>query len=181
MLPAAYSLVMMKGGSRTRTGTASRTAITTRTQYRCGHPSEPKRCCIHSGIRIQGIFRDRHTIPKNMPVKKAVEINIQALAKLKERIARLPHERILDCHLNPAEHRGELEDILIRKLVRKPCHRTFLQDWMFQPRHQAGRDRHRSAKNSFRELGELRQRLPQYKTKDGVMQNQPEGVSESDP
>ena len=36
-----------------------------------------------------------------MPVAKAVELNIRALEKLKERIARLPHERILECHLRP--------------------------------------------------------------------------------
>ncbi len=51
--------------------------------------------------------------PENMPVEKAVALNIQALRKMKERIARLPHQRMLECHLRPAEHRGELEEILI--------------------------------------------------------------------
>jgi len=31
-------------------------------------------------------------------------------------VARLPHERVLACHLRPAEHRGELEEILIANL-----------------------------------------------------------------
>jgi len=54
--------------------------------------------------------------PENIPVKKAVELNVRALERMKERIARLPHERILDCHLRPAEHRGQLEEILIANL-----------------------------------------------------------------
>jgi xylose isomerase len=54
--------------------------------------------------------------PENMPVRKAVELNIRAIERMKERIARLPHERILECHLHPAHHRGELEEILIENL-----------------------------------------------------------------
>ena len=54
--------------------------------------------------------------PENMPVRKAVEINIKALEKMKERISRLPHERIIECHLHPEKHRGELEEILIDNL-----------------------------------------------------------------
>lgn len=51
--------------------------------------------------------------PENMSVQKAVELNIRALEKMKERVSRLPHERILECHLRPSDHRGELEEILI--------------------------------------------------------------------
>jgi xylose isomerase len=51
--------------------------------------------------------------PENMPVERAVELNVKALQKMKERVRRLPHERILACHLDPAAHRGELEEILI--------------------------------------------------------------------
>ncbi|MFQ6044966.1 MAG: TIM barrel protein [Gemmatimonadales bacterium] len=51
--------------------------------------------------------------PENMPVEKAVELNIRALEKMKDRVSRLPHERILECHLHPHDHRGELEEILI--------------------------------------------------------------------
>jgi xylose isomerase len=54
--------------------------------------------------------------PENMPVQKAVELSIRAIEKLKERVARLPHERILECHLDPARHRGALEQILIENL-----------------------------------------------------------------
>jgi xylose isomerase len=51
--------------------------------------------------------------PENIPVHKAVELNIKAMRKLKDRVSRMPHERILECHLHPREHRGELEEILI--------------------------------------------------------------------
>lgn len=54
--------------------------------------------------------------PENMPVQRAVELNIRAIERLRERLARLPHERILECHLHPADHRGELEEILIANL-----------------------------------------------------------------
>ncbi len=54
--------------------------------------------------------------PENIPVEKAVQLNIRALERMKERVARLPHERILECHLRPGEHRGELEEILISNL-----------------------------------------------------------------
>ncbi len=52
--------------------------------------------------------------PENMPVRRAVELNVLALERLKERVARLPHEEILDCHLRPRARRGDLEEILIR-------------------------------------------------------------------
>lgn len=54
--------------------------------------------------------------PENMPVERAVGLNIRAIRRLAERVARLPHERVLACHLRPAEHRGELEEILIANL-----------------------------------------------------------------
>jgi len=54
--------------------------------------------------------------PENIPVEKAVELNIKALEKMKERIRRLPHEEIIECHLHPEKHRGELEEILIKNL-----------------------------------------------------------------
>jgi xylose isomerase len=54
--------------------------------------------------------------PENIPVQKAIDINIKALEKMKERISRLPHERIVECHLHPEKHRGELEEILINNL-----------------------------------------------------------------
>jgi xylose isomerase len=54
--------------------------------------------------------------PENMPIQKAVDINIKAIQKMKQRIARLPHEKILECHMDPSRHRGELEEILIQNL-----------------------------------------------------------------
>ena len=51
-----------------------------------------------------------------MPVQKAVEINIKAIRKLKERVARLPHERIIEAHIKPAANRGTIEEILINNL-----------------------------------------------------------------
>jgi xylose isomerase len=54
--------------------------------------------------------------PERMPVMKAVEINCNALSIMNERINELPHERILDCYFDPANHRGDLEMILLEGL-----------------------------------------------------------------
>lgn len=51
--------------------------------------------------------------PENMPVQKAVEINCRALRRLQEKVSKLPHEEIIECHLHPERHRGRLETILI--------------------------------------------------------------------
>ncbi|MFA5137783.1 MAG: TIM barrel protein [Elusimicrobiota bacterium] len=51
--------------------------------------------------------------PENIPVQKCVQINMRALEKLRKRVAKLPHEAILDCHLRPDKNRGRLETILI--------------------------------------------------------------------
>lgn len=51
--------------------------------------------------------------PERMPVKKAIEINTRALNLMNERIEKLPHERIMECCLNPYENRGEIEMILL--------------------------------------------------------------------
>ena len=64
------------------------------------------------GIGYQGYF-GIDINPENMPVQKAVELNIRALEKMRDRVSRMPHERILECHLRPGDHRGELEEILI--------------------------------------------------------------------
>ncbi len=53
--------------------------------------------------------------PENMPVRRAVELNVLGLERLRERVSRLPHEEVLDCHLRPWAHRGDLEEILIRR------------------------------------------------------------------
>ncbi len=54
--------------------------------------------------------------PENMPIKTAVKINLMALNKMKERIAELPHDEIIECHLQPEKNRGRLEEILIKSL-----------------------------------------------------------------
>ena len=51
--------------------------------------------------------------PENMPIRKAAEINCKVLEKMKERVSRMPHERLIQCHMDPAGRRGELEEIMI--------------------------------------------------------------------
>ncbi|MFX0097962.1 MAG: sugar phosphate isomerase/epimerase family protein [Candidatus Hodarchaeota archaeon] len=52
--------------------------------------------------------------PERMPVKKAVEINIDVINRINEKIETLPHEEIIDIYLNPGDHRGDLETILAK-------------------------------------------------------------------
>jgi xylose isomerase len=54
--------------------------------------------------------------PERMPVKKAIEINCRVLHIMNDRIEDLPHERLIDCYLNPAENRGEIEMILLEAM-----------------------------------------------------------------
>lgn len=54
--------------------------------------------------------------PERMPISKAVEINCRALQIMNERIESLPHEKILACYFDPANHRGELESILLESM-----------------------------------------------------------------
>ena len=56
--------------------------------------------------------------PERMPVAKAIEINAKVLGILNERINALPHERIIECALDPAAHRGDLELILAATMAR---------------------------------------------------------------
>ncbi len=50
--------------------------------------------------------------PERMPVEKAVDINTTVLRIMNERVNALSNEQIVECYLNPAAHRGELELIL---------------------------------------------------------------------
>ncbi len=52
--------------------------------------------------------------PERIPVETAVEINIEALRTLNEKIEKLPHERIVEAYLNPKDNRGLLEKILLQ-------------------------------------------------------------------
>ncbi len=54
--------------------------------------------------------------PERMPVQKALEINIQAIHRLNEKIETLPHDHLLACYLDPTHHRGEIEEILLKSL-----------------------------------------------------------------
>jgi xylose isomerase len=54
--------------------------------------------------------------PERMPVQKAIEINSRALNIMNERIEKLPHERLIECYLNPGENRGEIEMILLNSM-----------------------------------------------------------------
>lgn len=117
MLPAAFSLVAMEG----------RLAHTHWNSQPDGNYDQDNNVGVVNPHEAEALLYALWAIgyegwfgidinPENMPVKRAVELNIQALERLRERVARLPHERILECHLRPAEHRGELEEILIANL-----------------------------------------------------------------
>lgn len=64
------------------------------------------------GMNYDGFF-GIDILPENIPVDKCIEINMKALNKLKDKISKLPHEEIMECHLKPEENRGRLESILI--------------------------------------------------------------------
>lgn len=48
-----------------------------------------------------------------MPIKKAIEINTKALRLMNDRVDALPHEKLIDSYLNPNDHRGDIELMLI--------------------------------------------------------------------
>ncbi|MDD5656520.1 MAG: xylose isomerase [Elusimicrobia bacterium] len=52
-------------------------------------------------------------LPENIPVRTCVEINMRALERLREKVRKLPHEDIMECHLHPERNRGRLERILV--------------------------------------------------------------------
>jgi xylose isomerase len=54
--------------------------------------------------------------PERMPVQRAIEINSRVLHIMQERIESLPLDRLLDCTLDPAAHRGDLELLLAETL-----------------------------------------------------------------
>ena len=114
MLPAAFSLVVME----------RRLAHTHWNSQPDGNYDQDNNIGVVNAHEVEALlyslwaigYREYFGIdinPENMPVRKAVELNVKALEKMKDRIRRLPHERILECHLDPANHRGELEEILI--------------------------------------------------------------------
>ncbi|HSG81499.1 MAG TPA: xylose isomerase, partial [Gemmatimonadota bacterium] len=117
MLPAAFSLVALEG----------RLAHTHWNSQPDGNYDQDNNVAVVNPHEAEALLYALWAIgydgwfgidinPENMPVQKAVELSIRAIEKLKERVTRLPHDRILECHLDPANHRGELERILIDNL-----------------------------------------------------------------
>ncbi|HEX9935186.1 MAG TPA: xylose isomerase, partial [bacterium] len=117
MLPAAYSLVMMEGRlAHTHWNSQPDGNYDQDNNIGVVNPSETEALLYSLWAYGYEEYYGIDINPENMPVQKAVEINIKALDKFKERVARLPHERIIECHLKPSVHRGELEEILIKNL-----------------------------------------------------------------
>ena len=54
--------------------------------------------------------------PERMPVDKAIEINARVLEIMNDRLEKLPVEQLVDCYLDPANHRGEIELIMAEHL-----------------------------------------------------------------
>ncbi len=54
--------------------------------------------------------------PEHMPVQTAVEININIIKKLNEKIEKLPHDQIIEAYLDPLGKRGQIEKILMDNL-----------------------------------------------------------------
>jgi len=114
ILPAAFSLVAMEG----------RLMHTNWNSQPDGNYDQDNNLGVVNMLETEallyslwGIGYDEYfgidIFPEKMPVQRAVELNVKALHRLKERVAALPHERILECHLDPRAHRGDLEEILI--------------------------------------------------------------------
>ncbi len=55
--------------------------------------------------------------PEKMPVEKAVEININVISTLNEKIDNLPHAEIIEAYLDPANNRGRMEEILLKYVL----------------------------------------------------------------
>ena len=114
ILPAAYSLVCLEG----------RLAHTHWNSQPDGNFDQDNNVGVVNMQESEALFYSLWAIgyrewfgidinPENMPVAKAVAINTAALDKIKERVARLPHEQIIECHMHPEKNRGRLEQILI--------------------------------------------------------------------
>lgn len=114
-LPAAYSLCAMEGRlGHTHWNSQPDGNFDQDNNVGVVNPYEAQ-ALLYSlwSIGYEGYF-GIDIFPENMPVEKAVDVNLQAFEKLRDKCAKLPHEEILECHLNPRENRGRLEEILIR-------------------------------------------------------------------
>ena len=115
ILPAAFSLVMMDGRlAHTHWNSQPDGNYDQDNNIGVVNPQETEALLYSLWAYGYKEFFGVDINPENMPVQKAVELNILALDKMKERISRLPHEKIVECHLESESHRGELEEILIK-------------------------------------------------------------------
>jgi xylose isomerase len=117
MLPAAFSLVGMEGRlAHTHWNSQPDGNYDQDNNVGVVNPHEAEALLYALWAMGYGGWFGIDINPENIPVGRAVELNIRALRRLKERVARLPHEEILECHLRPAENRGRLEEVLIDHL-----------------------------------------------------------------
>ncbi len=56
--------------------------------------------------------------PERMPVMKAIEINSMVLNIMNDRINNLPHEQIIESYYDPENHRGDIELILAKSMIK---------------------------------------------------------------
>lgn len=117
MLPAAFSLVGMEGRlAHTHWNSQPDGNYDQDNNVGVVNPHEAEALLYSLWAMGYGGWFGIDINPENIPVRKAVELNVRALRRLKERVSRLPHEQILACHQTPAAHRGEIEEILLDNL-----------------------------------------------------------------
>lgn len=117
MLPAAYALVMMEGRlAHTHWNSQPDGNYDQDNNVGVVNPAETEALLAtlwaHGYTGYCGIDIN----PENMPVQKAVELNIKAIRRMKDRVRRLPHERLIEAHTKPSANRGVIEEILIENL-----------------------------------------------------------------
>ena len=54
--------------------------------------------------------------PEHMPVTTAIEINVEMINKICQKLDKLPHDEIIEAYLKPSKNRGTLEKILMNHL-----------------------------------------------------------------
>jgi xylose isomerase len=64
-----------------------------------------------------GRFHEGYTKP--MSIEQRIELAAEMARFGVKGIEALPHERILDCYFDPAQHRGDLEMLLMESLASK--------------------------------------------------------------
>ena len=114
MLPAAYALVMMEGRlAHTHWNSQPDGNYDQDNNVGVVNPAETEALLATLWAHGYNGYCGIDINPENMPVEKAVDLNIKAIRKMKERVARLPHERLIEAHIKPSANRGVIEEILI--------------------------------------------------------------------